>query len=106
MRKTAALCEARYIRLLKRSTWIEIPSELDLCPEIQAPKRKVPVILRSFKGELENNAENFSASVDMLKDLTSVLSSEELSTSLSRKKLGSEINFMCQYGNAAEIEAS
>ena len=92
MKGTAELCEARYIRRLKRSTQIEIPSELNFCPEIQAPKRKEPAVLRSLRGELERNVETLSASADIFKDLTSAIPSEELSILLSRNTwMGEEI---------------
>ena len=84
IRGTAELCEARYIGQLKRSIPIEIPSELNLCPDIQAPKRRIPAHFRSFKRDLESHIESISASADTLKHLTSVPLSEDIYISMSK----------------------
>jgi len=78
IRDTADKSERIYISSLKKSLRIQFPPDLNFCPDISAPRKRVPRILCSLKRSLEDLVKRKEISEAILKGLADVLSEGKL----------------------------
>ena len=79
IRNTAEKCEEAYISSLKEKINIQFPSELKVRPDIRAPQKRTPRVLRSVTRSLKDNLEMQLRSTTILQEVNDVIVDGQIS---------------------------